>query len=71
MPPFDIHNYRNLFNKILLLVGIIIIIYAILWILAKIGIIPYLLFSLIPQIVLLLVGVFIVYQAWTNRNQYY
>ena len=60
-PNFDLYNFRDYFYKIALLVGILIIIYAVLWILAELGIIPVLLFALFPQIVLLLIGIFIVY----------
>jgi hypothetical protein len=64
------YEYKKMFNKICILVGIIIIIYALLWILAKLGVLPYIFFNLFPQIILLLIGIFIFYQAWNNRNQY-
>ena len=38
--------------------------------LAELGIIPVLLFALFPQIVLLLIGIFIVYMAVSKRNSY-
>lgn len=63
-------DYRELFNKILFLAGILIIIYAILWILAELNLIPVIIFVLFPQFVLLLIGIFIVYQAWNRRNMY-
>lgn len=65
--PFDI---RNLLNKILMLFGILIIIYAILWILAKLKLIPAIIYAIFPQIVLLLIGIFIVYMAYVRRNGY-
>lgn len=65
--PFDI---RNLLNKILMLFGILIIIYAILWILAELKLIPAIIYAIFPQIVLLLIGIFIVYMAYVRRNGY-
>lgn len=66
--PFD---YREKLNKLGILVGIIIIIiYALLWIVAKLGWIPLILFAIFPQIVLLLIGVFIVYMAVTANKRY-
>ena len=66
----DLYQYRELLNKLLLLFGIVIIIYAVLWILAKLNIIPLIIFSIFPQIILLIVGIFIVYQALNNRRVY-
>jgi len=70
VPNFDLYSFRDYLYKIALLVGILIIIYAVLWILAELGIIPVLLFALFPQIVLLLIGIFIVYIAVSKRNSY-
>lgn len=61
--PFD---YESLLIKIGMLLGIVIIIYAVLWILAELNLIPVVLFAIFPQIILLLVGIFIFYQAY-NR----
>lgn len=66
--PFDI---RGLINKLLLLIGILIIIYSILWILAILHIISPIIYSLFPQIVLLGIGIFIVYMAYKRKNKYY
>lgn len=64
------YEYKKMLNKFLMLIGLIIVIYAVLWILAKIGLIPIILFSIFPQIVLLLIGAFIFYQAWSRRTSY-
>lgn len=66
--PFDI---RGMINKALMLLGILIIIYAVLWILAILHIIPHIIYSLFPQIVLLGIGIFIVYMAYKRKNRYY
>ena len=57
-------DYRELLTKIGMLIGGVIIIYAILWILAELKLIPVVIFALFPQVVLLLVGIFIFYQAY-------
>ena len=65
------YDFRGLLNKALLLLGILIIIYAILWILAVLHIIPAIIYSLFPQIVLLCICIYIVYMAYKRRNKYY
>ncbi len=70
IPGIDEYTIKSYLYKIALLFGIIIIIYAILWILAELKLIPVVLFAIFPQIVLLLIGIFIVYFAITKRNQY-
>ena len=55
-------NYRELLTKIGMLIGAVIIIYAVLWILAELKLV--IIFALFPQVVLLLVGIFVFYQAY-------
>ncbi len=70
IPGLDPHNLRSYLNKVVLLIGIIIIIYALLWLLAELQIIPMIFFAIFPQIVLLFIGIFIVYVALSKRNTY-
>lgn len=70
IPGLDQYNLRSYLNKVVLLIGIIIIIYALLWLLAELQIIPMIFFAIFPQIVLLLIGIFIVYVALSKRNTY-
>lgn len=70
IPGLDTYNLRSYLNKVVLLIGIIIIIYALLWLLAELQIIPMIFFAIFPQIVLLLIGIFIVYVALSKRNTY-
>ncbi|MBO6110596.1 MAG: hypothetical protein J6M08_07810 [Methanobrevibacter sp.] len=70
IPGLDPYNLRSYLNKVVLLIGIIIIIYALLWLLAELQIIPMIFFAIFPQIVLLLIGIFIVYVALSKRNTY-
>lgn len=63
-------DLRDTLNKCLFLVGAFIIIYAILWILAELNLIPAIIFMIFPQLVLLAIGIFIVYMAYSRRNIY-
>ena len=70
IPGLNDYTLRSYFNKIALLFGVLIIIYAILWMLAELKLIPAIIFAIFPQIVLLLIGIFIVYMALSRKNQY-
>ena len=63
-------DLKDTLNKCLFLVGAFIIIYAILWILAELHLIPAIIFMIFPQLVLLAIGIFIVYMAYNRRNIY-
>ncbi|WP_295725715.1 hypothetical protein [uncultured Methanobrevibacter sp.] len=70
IPGLDEYTIRSYITKFALLFGILLIIYALLWMLAELKIIPAILFAIFPQIVLLLIGIFIVYMALSKRNTY-
>ena len=70
IPGLDEYTIRSYINKFALFLGVIIIIYAALWILAELKVIPMIIFAIFPQIVLLLIGIFTVYMALSRRNQY-
>ena len=70
IPGLDEYTIRSYINKFALLVGVIIIVYAVLWMLAELKIIPMIVFAIFPQIVLLLIGIFIVYMALSRRNKF-
>lgn len=67
MPPFD---FREIGYKLAIVFGALIIIYGVLWLLAELKIIPVIFFSIFPQIVLILIGIFIIYTAY-NRSKLY
>ncbi|WP_296882575.1 hypothetical protein [uncultured Methanobrevibacter sp.] len=67
MPFFD---FKDLAFKIAILFGGLLVIYGILWLLAELKIIPMIIFAIFPQIVLILVGLFIIYFAFSKRNTY-
>ncbi|WP_178647559.1 hypothetical protein [uncultured Methanobrevibacter sp.] len=64
-------NIRELLIKFSFLVGFLIIIYALLWILAELKVIPAIIYAIFPQIVLLFIGIFIVYMAYTRKKEFY
>lgn len=70
IPGLDPYAIKGYLNKFALLAGVIIIIYALLWMFAELKIIPMIVFAIFPQIVLLLIGIFIVYMAISRRNTY-
>lgn len=67
MPLYDLKDFAY---KIAILIGVLIVIYGVLWLLAELKIIPAIFFAIFPQIVLILVGIFIIYTAYSRRNKY-
>lgn len=71
MPMFDIPDLKDLTYKIAIVFGAIIVIYGVLWLLVNLGIIPAIIATIFPQIVLIIIGLFIIYTAIDRRNKYY
>ena len=67
MPYYD---FKDLGYKIAILFGSLLVIYGVLWLLAELGAIPVIFFLVFPQIVLILVGIFIIYTAVSRKNAY-
>lgn len=67
MPMYDL---KDLAYKAAILFGVVLVIYGVLWLLAELGVIPAIFFAIFPQIVLILVGLFIIYYAYSKRNMY-
>ena len=63
-------DLRDIAYKVAILFGVLIIIYGVLWLLVTLGVIPALVAAVFPQIVLILVGIFIIYVAYSRRNMY-
>lgn len=63
-------DLRDIIYKIAILFGVLIVIYGVLWLLVNLGVIPALVAAVFPQIVLILVGLFIIYIAYSRRNLY-
>jgi len=50
-------------NKTGIFIGILLVLFAFLWIASKLGLIPSLFFDIWPQIVLIIIGIFILYKS--------
>lgn len=68
MPFYDL---KDIVYKVAMIFGVLIIIYGVLWLLAELGVIPAIIFAIFPQIVMILIGIFIVYVAYENKKKYY
>ena len=64
------YDLKDLIYKVAILFGVLIVIYGVLWLLAELGGIPVIFFAVFPQIVLILVGLFIIYAAVSRKNAY-
>lgn len=71
MPMFDIPDFRELIYKVAIVLGAIIVIYGVLWLLVTLGLIPAIVAALFPQVVLIIIGLFIIYAAIERKNRYY
>lgn len=67
MPLYD---FKDLLYKLAILFGALLVIYGVLWLLAELHIIPGIIFAVFPQIVLILIGIFIMYVAFSKRRSY-
>jgi apolipoprotein N-acyltransferase len=68
---FDVPDIKELMYKIAIVFGAIIVIYGVLWLLVNLGVIPAIIAAVFPQIVLIIIGLFIIYTAIDRRNKYY
>ena len=71
MPMFDVPDIKELMYKIAIVFGAIIVIYGVLWLMVNLGVIPAIIAAVFPQIVLIIIGLFIIYAAIDRRNKYY
>ncbi|WP_405295715.1 hypothetical protein [Methanobrevibacter sp.] len=71
MPIFDIPDMKDLIYKAAIVLGAMIVFYGVLWLLATLGIIPAIVAAIFPQIVIIILGLFIIYTAVDRRKKYY
>ena len=71
MPFFDQYDLKELGYKIAFTFGALIVVYGVLWLLAELGIIPAIVAAIFPQIVLIIIGIFIMYVAFEQKKKYY
>lgn len=68
MPINDLlYVFKDSLYKFAIIFGGLLIIYGILWLLVELGIIPLILINVFPQIVIILLGIIIIYVAYTKR----
>ena len=68
---FDITDFRDLAYKLAIVFGVLIVIYGVLWLLVTLGLIPSIIAAVFPQIVMIIIGIFIIYTAFDRKNKYY
>ena len=68
---FDIPDIKDLTYKIAIVFGALIVVYGSLWLLVTLGVIPAIVAAVFPQIVLIIIGLFIIYTAVDRRKRYY
>ncbi|WP_296789546.1 hypothetical protein [uncultured Methanobrevibacter sp.] len=61
-----IYDLKELLLKVAILFGVLIVIYAVFWLLTELGLIPRIIFAVVPQIVLLVIGIFIIFYAYSK-----
>ncbi len=66
--PFDI---KEIGYKIAFVFGALIVIYGVLWLLVTLGLIPAIVAAIFPQIVLIIIGIFIMYTVLERKKKYY
>ena len=66
--PFD---FRDIAYKIAFIFGALIVIYGVLWLLVTLGVIPAIIAAIFPQIVMIIIGIFIMYTVFDHKKKYY
>lgn len=71
MPMFDLPDMKELVYKMAIVFGALIVMYGVLWLLVTLNIIPAIIAAIFPQVVLIIIGLFIIYMAIDRKNRYY
>ncbi|WP_295721398.1 hypothetical protein [uncultured Methanobrevibacter sp.] len=61
------YEFERKLYRILLITGIFIVIYALIWILVGLHIIPSLVLTLFPPVLLLMIGMYVIYISYSRR----
>lgn len=64
-------EFKDLLYKAAIIFGALIVFYGVLWLLATLNIIPAIVAAIFPQIVVIIIGLFIIYTAVNRRKNYY
>ena len=70
-PMFDIPDLKDLLYKVVIVFGVLIVIYGVLWLLVTLGVIPAIIAAVFPPIVIIIIGLFIIYAVIDRRKKYY
>ena len=68
---FDPYQMKDMLFKMLIVVGVLIVIYGVLWLLVNLKLIPAVIAVLFPQVVIIAIGLGIIYIAITRKSNYY
>ena len=71
MDLFNQYELKELFFKIAILFGAVIVVYGVLWLLANLKIIPAIIASIFPQIVIIIIELFIIKTEIDKKNKYF
>ncbi|MBE6499935.1 MAG: hypothetical protein E7Z80_05255 [Methanobrevibacter thaueri] len=66
----DDPRFSGKLYKIIVIVGVLIVLYGILWVLATVGLIPGLIPVMFPQIIIIIFGLALIYMAFTRISKY-
>ena len=67
----SIYDLKDMAYKVAFIFGALIVLYGVLWLLAELGVIPAIVFAIFPQVVLIIIGIFIMYTAYEQKKKYY
>lgn len=70
MPMFNMPDMRDILYKVAIVFGGLIVFYGVLWLLVTLGVIPAIIAAVFPQVVLIIIGLFIIYIAFSRKNNY-
>ena len=70
MPMFNMPDMRDILYKVAIVFGSLIVFYGVLWLLVTLGVIPAIIAAVFPQVVLIIIGLFIIYIAFSRKNNY-
>jgi apolipoprotein N-acyltransferase len=71
VPILDHYDLKDLVYKVAFVFGALIVSYGVLWLLVTLGLIPAIIAAVFPQIVLIIIGLFIMYSAFEQKKKYY
>ena len=63
-------DMMDILYKVAIVFGGLIVFYGVLWLLVTLGIIPAIIAAVFPQVVLIIIGLFIIYIAFSRKNNY-